>query len=153
MEITGFYAYGGADSGAGHRGNHSDLHADTSGDAALAAGRATRPTLAIGDSDHCCFSNGYTQGHGRLQPENHWIFFSWEAYKYLRAHTPAFENLLHSSRVNTTPTLPCGQPVPQLLSRCETASMSPAISSRRLAFLPGGDGSSPMQMTGRARRQ
>ena len=47
----------------------------------------------VGDSDHCCFSNGYTQGSGRFQPENHWIFFSWEAYKYLRANTPAFENL------------------------------------------------------------
>lgn len=47
----------------------------------------------IGDSDHCCWSNGYTQGSGRFQPENHWIFFSWEAYKYLRANTPAFENL------------------------------------------------------------
>jgi predicted permease len=47
----------------------------------------------VGDSDHCCFSNGYTQGGGRFQPENHWIFFSWEAYKYLRANTPAFENL------------------------------------------------------------
>ena len=47
----------------------------------------------VGDSDHCCWSNGYTQGSGRFQPENHWIFFSWEAYKYLRANTPAFENL------------------------------------------------------------
>jgi predicted permease len=47
----------------------------------------------VGDSDHCCFSNGYTQGSGRFAPENHWNFFSWEAYKHLRAHTPAFENL------------------------------------------------------------
>jgi putative ABC transport system permease protein len=47
----------------------------------------------VGDSDHCCFSNGYTQGSGRFQPANHWIFFSWEAYQYLRANTPAFENL------------------------------------------------------------
>jgi putative ABC transport system permease protein len=47
----------------------------------------------IGDSDHCCYSNGYTQGGGRFQPENHWNFFSWEAYKQLRANTPAFENL------------------------------------------------------------
>jgi hypothetical protein len=47
----------------------------------------------VGDSHHCCFSNGYTQGSGRFQPENHWIFFSWEAFKFLRAHTPAFESL------------------------------------------------------------
>src|ERR1700731_431369 len=47
----------------------------------------------VGDSDHCCWSNGYTQGSGRFQPENHWIFFSWGAYQYLRPNTPAFANL------------------------------------------------------------
>jgi hypothetical protein len=107
----------------------------------------------VGDSDHCCFSNGYTQGHGRLQAENHWIFFSWEAYKYLRAHTPAFENLAAFQPGHTMPTWPCGHPVPRLLSRCEMASTSPAISSRRSAFLPGGDGSSPMPTTWKERRQ
>ena len=45
----------------------------------------------IGGSDGCCFSNGYTQGHG--DDQNSWTFFSWEAYKHLRANTPAFEKL------------------------------------------------------------
>ena len=45
----------------------------------------------IGDSDLCCFSNGYRQGNGL--PQNNWNFFSWEAYKNFRANTPAFENL------------------------------------------------------------
>lgn len=47
----------------------------------------------IGDSDTCCFSNGYTQGNGGGLPQNNWNFFSWEAYKHLRANTRAFENL------------------------------------------------------------
>ena len=47
----------------------------------------------IGDSDSCCFSNGYTQGNGGFLPQNNWNFFSWEAYKHFRANTPAFENL------------------------------------------------------------
>src|SRR6516225_2092658 len=49
----------------------------------------------IGDSDRCCFSTGYTQGKGNgdVLPQNHWNFFSWEAYKHLRTNTPAFENL------------------------------------------------------------
>ena len=47
----------------------------------------------IGDSDNCCFANGYTQGNGDDVAQNSWIFFSWEAYKHLRANTSAFENL------------------------------------------------------------
>lgn len=39
----------------------------------------------IGDSDECCYSARYTQ--------EDWNFFSWEAYKLLRANTPAFEDL------------------------------------------------------------
>jgi putative ABC transport system permease protein len=39
----------------------------------------------IGDSDECCYSAHYTQGD--------WNFFSWEAYKLFRDHTPAFEDL------------------------------------------------------------
>jgi predicted permease len=46
----------------------------------------------IGDSDGCCFSNGYTQSNHSV-PQNDWNFFSWEAYNHLRANTPAFENL------------------------------------------------------------
>ena len=55
----------------------------------------TRPDQLwrIGDSDRCCFANGYTQGNGDGVSENNWDFFSWEAYKQLRANTPAFENL------------------------------------------------------------
>jgi putative ABC transport system permease protein len=45
----------------------------------------------IGGSDRCCFSNGYTQGDADVQ--SNWTFFSWEAYKHLRANTPAFEKL------------------------------------------------------------
>lgn len=45
----------------------------------------------IGGSDGCCFSNGYTQGNG--DDQNSWAFFSWEAYKHLRANTPEFEKL------------------------------------------------------------
>jgi putative ABC transport system permease protein len=47
----------------------------------------------IGDSDTCCFSNGYTQETGGFSPQNDWNFFSWEAYKHFRANTPAFQNL------------------------------------------------------------
>jgi predicted permease len=47
----------------------------------------------IGDSVHCCYSGGFTQGDGGSQPANDWSLFSWEAYKLFRAHTNAFENL------------------------------------------------------------
>ncbi len=152
MEITGFYAYGGADSGAGHRGNHSIftlIH-----QVMLRSLPVARPDQLwhIGDSDHCCFSNGYTQGHGRLQPENHWIFFSWEAYKYLRAHTPAFENLAAFQPGQYNATVPAASRFLNCCRDAETASV-PAISSRRLAFLPGGDGVLTDADTGRARRQ
>ena len=55
----------------------------------------TRPDelWRIGDSDRCCFANGYTQGNGDDLSQNNWNFFSCEAYKQLRANTPAFENL------------------------------------------------------------
>jgi putative ABC transport system permease protein len=47
----------------------------------------TRPDQLwrIGDSDRCCYSDRYTQGD--------WNFFSWEAYKFFRANTPAFQDL------------------------------------------------------------
>jgi putative ABC transport system permease protein len=47
----------------------------------------TRPEQLwrIGDSDSCCYSARYTQGD--------WNFFSWEAYKFFRANTPAFQDL------------------------------------------------------------
>ena len=47
----------------------------------------------IGDSDRCCFANGYAQGNDEFLPQNNWNFFSWEAYKHFRANSPAFENL------------------------------------------------------------
>ena len=47
----------------------------------------TRPDQLwrIGDSDSCCYSDRYTQGD--------WNFFSWEAYQFFRANTPAFQDL------------------------------------------------------------
>lgn len=45
----------------------------------------------IGDSVDCCYSNGYTQGGNNVR--NHWSFFSWEAYKFFRASTPALQDL------------------------------------------------------------
>ena len=47
----------------------------------------------IGDSDRCCFSNGYTQGNSDFLLQNHWNCFYWEAYQYFRANTFGFENL------------------------------------------------------------
>ncbi len=47
----------------------------------------------IGDAVECCYSDGYTQGNGGRQLKNDWSLFSWEAYKFLRANTPAFEDL------------------------------------------------------------
>ncbi|MGH9610529.1 MAG: ABC transporter permease, partial [Bryobacteraceae bacterium] len=44
----------------------------------------------IGDAASCCFSAGYTQGGNS---RNDWSLFSWEAYKFFRAHTSAFEQL------------------------------------------------------------
>ena len=45
----------------------------------------------IGDAVLCCHSNGYNQGDENA--ENNWSFFSWEAYNFFRANTPAFEDL------------------------------------------------------------
>src|ERR1700733_11079680 len=47
----------------------------------------TRPDelWRIGDGARCCHKNGYSQ--------DGWSFFSWEAYRFLRANTPAFKNL------------------------------------------------------------
>src|SRR5579864_5112211 len=47
----------------------------------------------VGDAVRCCYSDGYTQGDGGRLPLNDWSFFSWEAYKVLRADTSAFEEL------------------------------------------------------------
>ncbi|HKW61794.1 MAG TPA: ABC transporter permease [Candidatus Acidoferrum sp.] len=47
----------------------------------------------IGDAETCCYSDGYTQGEGNGRPRNDWNLFSWEAFKVLRANTPAFEQL------------------------------------------------------------
>lgn len=49
----------------------------------------------IGDAVRCCYSDGYTQGDGNGLAKNDWSLFSWEAYKPLRASTPAFEQLRH----------------------------------------------------------
>lgn len=45
----------------------------------------------VGDSDSCCYANGYTQGNENAQ--NDWNFFSWEAYRVFREHTPEFADL------------------------------------------------------------
>ena len=45
-KATWLYADGGADSGAGHRRNHGDLHARAAGDVAIAAGQQTESALA-----------------------------------------------------------------------------------------------------------
>lgn len=47
----------------------------------------------IGDTASCCYSDGYTQGNGNQRPSNDWNLFSWEAFKELRANTPAFDQL------------------------------------------------------------
>lgn len=47
----------------------------------------------IGDAALCCYADGYTQGNRGSLPANDWNIFSWEAYKLLRANTPAFEQL------------------------------------------------------------
>src|SRR5215831_19823710 len=47
----------------------------------------------IGDAVSCCYSDGYSQGNGNERPSNDWNLFSWEAFKVLRANTPAFEQL------------------------------------------------------------
>ena len=47
----------------------------------------------IGDAATCCYSDGYSQGNGNERPSNDWNLFSWEAFKVLRANTPAFEQL------------------------------------------------------------
>src|SRR5690242_465842 len=47
----------------------------------------------IGDVARCCYADGYTQGNSGSLPANDWNIFSWEAYKLLRANTPAFEQL------------------------------------------------------------
>ena len=48
----------------------------------------------IGDTAHCCYSDGYSQAGGSNgMPQNDWNFFSWQAYKLFRASTPAFQQL------------------------------------------------------------
>jgi len=47
----------------------------------------------IGDAALCCYADGYTQRNRGSLPANDWNIFSWEAYKLLRANTPAFEQL------------------------------------------------------------
>ena len=47
----------------------------------------------VGDAVSCCYSDGYTQGDGAGLPTNDWNLFSWEAFKVLRANTPALEQL------------------------------------------------------------
>src|SRR5690349_18555163 len=46
----------------------------------------------IGESARCCYSDGYSQGGGGL-PQNQWSLFSWEAFEFFRASTPAFQEL------------------------------------------------------------
>jgi len=55
--------------------------------------RVARPDQLwrIGDFAQCCYANGYTQNND--QARNDWNLFSWEAYKLMRANTPAFESL------------------------------------------------------------
>lgn len=45
----------------------------------------------IGDSTTCCFSNGYTQSNEST--ENDWSLFSWDAYRFFRTNTGAFDDL------------------------------------------------------------
>jgi predicted permease len=48
----------------------------------------------VGDSARCCYSDGYSQSAdaaGTVQ--NDWSLFSYDAYTFLRANTPAFQNL------------------------------------------------------------
>src|SRR6185437_11025922 len=45
----------------------------------------------IGEYAYCCYSDGYSQGGGSGLPQNHWSLFSWEAYDFFRASTPAFQ--------------------------------------------------------------
>ncbi|MGA7624313.1 MAG: hypothetical protein WB630_11145 [Candidatus Acidiferrales bacterium] len=47
----------------------------------------------IGDTAHCCYSDGYSQGGSNGLPQNDWSFFSWQAYQLFRADTPAFQQL------------------------------------------------------------
>jgi len=55
----------------------------------------TRPgeLWRIGDAEICCYHDGYSQGDGDSAPQNDWNFFSWDAYKFFRANTSAFQDL------------------------------------------------------------
>src|SRR6516225_8278801 len=78
---------------AGHRSNHGDFHAGTTGDAAVAAGRAARAALARRRRGPLLLLRRVLAGRGNGLPQNDWSFFSWEAYQLFRASTPAFEQL------------------------------------------------------------
>ena len=47
----------------------------------------------IGDAVDCCYADGYTQRDGNGLPQNDRNLFSSDAYKLIRANTPAFEQL------------------------------------------------------------
>lgn len=47
----------------------------------------------IGDTVRCCNWGGFTQGGNTGDHQNDFSLFSWEAYHYFRANTPAFEEL------------------------------------------------------------
>lgn len=47
----------------------------------------------VGDAVECCYANGYTQSDDNGGHQNDWNLFSWEAYKFLRANTRAFDDL------------------------------------------------------------
>src|SRR5213595_2266882 len=61
----------------------------------------------IGDSDRCCFSNGYTQGNDGFLPQNNWNFFSGKRTN-TSVLTPAYSRTWRRSRsVKLTPTSRC----------------------------------------------
>ena len=105
----------------------------------------------LGDSDSCCFSNGYTQGNNGSVPQNNWNFFSWEAYKHFRANTPGFENLAAFQVGEANAYLAVRRTGSSTPVERAMASTSPEISSRRSAFLRGVGGCSAMPMTARTR--
>jgi hypothetical protein len=95
----------------------------------------------IGDATRCCHANGYTQ--------DGWSFFSWEAYRFLHANTPAFEDLAAFQVGHADLGVRRQVRGPRQLPAM--ASTSPGISSRRSAFLPGAGACSPTLTTRKAR--
>ena len=147
-KVAWLYATGGADTGAGHRRNHGDLHARAAGDVAIAAGHQTGSACGVSEISPIAATGADTARTATASRATG--VSSRGKHTSYSAQTRRDSRIWQRSR-RVTCRWQCGAPAHRDCRIQRMASMFPGTFFRPWAFPRGAEGCSSTPTTRRAR--